>query len=67
MTASANMLAWRTPWTEELGEPKSLDYKDLDTTEQLTLPTLPMFLWEDILWTEEAGRLHVIATELDTT
>ena len=58
MTTGANMLAWRIPWTEELGEPQSLDYKDLDTAEKLTLPTLPIFLWEDILWTGEAGRLR---------
>ena len=58
MTTGANMLAWKIPWTEEPGEPQFLDHKDSDTTEQLTLSTLPVFLWEDILWTGEADRLQ---------
>ena len=33
-----SIIAWRIPWTEEPGALQSLGHKELDTTEQLTLP-----------------------------
>ena len=36
MATHFSILAWRIPWTEERGSP--WDRKELDTTEQLTLP-----------------------------
>ena len=37
MAIHSSILAWRIPWTEELGELQSMGCKELDTTEQLTL------------------------------
>ena len=31
----SSILAWRIPWTEELGGLQSLGHKELDTTERL--------------------------------
>ena len=36
MATHSSMLAWRTPYTEELGKLQSMGYKELDMTEQLT-------------------------------
>ena len=36
MANHSSMLAWRTPYTEELGKLQSMGYKELDMTEQLT-------------------------------
>ena len=33
----SSILAWRIPWTEEPGGLQSMDRKELDTTERLTL------------------------------
>jgi len=35
MAIHSGILAWRIPWTEELGELQSMGCKELDTTEQL--------------------------------
>ena len=35
MATHSSILAWRIPWTEELGGLQSTDCKELDTTEQL--------------------------------
>ena len=37
MTTHSSILAWRIPWTEEPGRLQSLDHKESDRTEQLTL------------------------------
>ena len=37
MATHFNILAWRISWTEELGGLQSMDRKELDTTERLTL------------------------------
>ena len=37
MATHSNILAWRIPWTEEPGGLQSLDHKELDMAEQLTL------------------------------
>ena len=37
MAAHASILAWRIPWTEELGGLSPWGHKELDMTEQLTL------------------------------
>ena len=36
MATHSSILAWRIPWTEEPGGPKSMGSKELDMTEQLT-------------------------------
>ena len=36
MATHSSILAWRIPWTEELGSYSPWDCKGLDTTEQLT-------------------------------
>ena len=36
MAIHSSMLAWRIPYTEELGKLQSMGYKELDMTEQLT-------------------------------
>ena len=36
MAIYSSTLAWKIPWTEELGELQSTGRKDLDTTELLT-------------------------------
>ena len=33
MATHSSILAWRIPWTEELGGPKSMGSKELDMTE----------------------------------
>ena len=38
MTTHSSIPAWRIPWTEKPGGLQSLGCKELDTTEQLTLP-----------------------------
>ena len=38
MTTHSSIPAWRSPWTEKPGGLQSLGCKELDTTEQLTLP-----------------------------
>ena len=35
MATHSSILAWRIPWTEELGGPQSMSCKESDTTEQL--------------------------------
>ena len=35
MATHSSILAWRIPWTEELGELQSTGRKELDTTERL--------------------------------
>ena len=35
MATHSSILAWRIPWTEELGGLQSMDHKESDTTEQL--------------------------------
>ena len=37
MATHFSILAWRISWTEELGGLQSMDRKELDTTERLTL------------------------------
>ena len=44
MAAHSSILVWRTPWIEEPGGLQSLGRKELDTTEQLTLPLFTFFL-----------------------
>ena len=38
MAIHSSILAWRTPWTEELGGNSPWGCQELDMTEQLTLP-----------------------------
>ena len=40
MATHSSILAWRIPWTEEPGGLQFVGYKELDTTEQLSLFTL---------------------------
>ena len=35
MATHSSILAWRIPWTEELGGLQSMGHKELDTTERL--------------------------------
>ena len=37
MATHSSILAWRIPWTEEPGGLQSMDHKESDMTEQLTL------------------------------
>ena len=37
MATHSSILAWRIPWTEEPGGLQSMDHKESDTTERLTL------------------------------
>ena len=37
MATHSSILAWRNPWTEEPGGLQSMESKESDTTEQLTL------------------------------
>ena len=37
MATHSSILAWRIPWTEELGGLQSMGHKELDTTEPLHL------------------------------
>ena len=37
MAAHSSILAWEIPWIEEPGELQSRGWKELDTTERLTL------------------------------
>ena len=37
MATHCSILAWRIPWTEELGRLQSMSCKESDMTEQLTL------------------------------
>ena len=36
MATQSNILAWRIPWTEELGGLQSMGLQKLDTNDQLT-------------------------------
>ena len=38
-SAHSSILAWRIPWTEELGELQSIGSKESDTTERLHFHT----------------------------
>ena len=40
MATHSSILAWRTPWTEELGGLQSMGRKESDTTERLHLHLL---------------------------
>jgi len=40
MATHSSVLAWRIPWTEELGELQSMGRKESDTTEQLHFTSL---------------------------
>ena len=35
MATYSSILAWRIPWTEELGRLQSIGYKELDTTKAI--------------------------------
>ena len=37
MATHSSILAWRIPWTEEPGGLQTMDHKELDTTEQITV------------------------------
>ena len=44
ITTHSNILAWRIPWTEELGRLQSMGLQELDTTEGLsTAQTGPLY------------------------
>ena len=49
MVTHSSILAWRTPWTEELGVLQSIGSQELDMTGQLTLS----------LFTREACRVAI--------
>ena len=40
MVTHSSILAWRIPWTEELGGLQSTGHKELDTTERLHFTSL---------------------------
>ena len=40
MATHSSVLAWRIPWTEELGGQQSMGHKESDTTERLHFPFL---------------------------
>ena len=40
MATHSSILAWRIPWTEELGGPQSTGCKELDTTERIHFHSL---------------------------
>ena len=42
MATHSNILAWRIPWTEEPGGYSPQGHKELDTTEGLSMNTLPI-------------------------
>ena len=42
MATHSSILAWRIPWTEELGGLQSTGRKDSDTTERLYFTSLPL-------------------------
>ena len=42
MAAHSSILAWKIPWTEKPGGPQSRSWVELDTTEQLSLQSLPL-------------------------
>ena len=44
MATHSSILAWRIPWTEEPGRLQSMDQKELDTTEWLTLSFKSVYL-----------------------
>ena len=41
MAIHSSTIAWKIPWTEELGKLQSMGLKELDTTEQLHFLLLP--------------------------
>ena len=43
MATHSSILAWRIPWTEELGGLQSTDRKESDTTEQLHFSLFSFF------------------------
>ena len=51
MATHSSVLAWRVPWTEELGGLHSMGYKESDTTERLHFTSLhfTMYLME-LFW-----------------
>ena len=44
MATHSRILAWRIPWTEELGGLQSMDGKELDTTERLHFHCIHSFV-----------------------
>ena len=42
MATHSSIVAWRSPWTEEPGRLQSMECKELDMTEQLTLSTFTL-------------------------
>ena len=44
MATHSSILAWRIPWTEELGGLQSTGCKESDTTEQLHFTSLLIFV-----------------------
>ena len=45
MAAHSSILAWRIPWTEELGRLQSMGSQELDTTECLNASTFKQGEW----------------------
>ena len=41
MAIHSSTIAWKIPWTEELGKLQSMRRKESDTTERLHFPLLP--------------------------
>ena len=48
MTTHSSILAWKIPWTEELGGLQSMGRKESDTTEQLHFTLAPTF-WTSLV------------------
>ena len=42
MATHSSILAWRIPWTEEPGGPKTMGHKELDVTEMYLLLVLTL-------------------------
>ena len=56
MAADSSILAWRIPWTEELGGYSPWGCKESDMTEWLTLPLfsseIHTFTWQNVIFSE---------------
>ena len=47
MATHFSILAWRIPWADEPGGLQSIEVKESDTTERLSMHAQYLFVWEE--------------------
>ena len=63
MATHSSILAWKIPWTQELGGLQSMGHKESDTTERLILSDLDILGGQGCRESKEWSRLSTMELE----